>query len=415
MKRSTTVLAALALAVTTALAGPALTTPATGAGGVPVPEDDPFYAVPADVATYADGAVISSRRITALAYVVPAPTDAWQILYKTRDSHGTPTATVTTLMVPKAAWTGTGARPLVSYQTAEDGVAGRCAPSYGLRAGALQAGAASAEVGLMMMAIANGWAVSAPDYEGPESQFLAGRLEGQAVLDGVRASLAFTEARLPASTPVGLWGYSGGSFAASIAAQLEPSYAPEINLQAVALGGFVSEIRDTIDKFNGTVYGGAIAMGVNGPLRAFPEYDLGQYLSAEGKQKVAAASGDCIADAVARYPFLDYADIEAYPGAMNAPAVVELLHSNSPSGIPGTPSAPVYEYHAMFDQLAPIATARKQLRRYCNDGVVVQQVVDYLTEHISQTIAGAPGAVAFLGARFAGKAPKNSCSALVRE
>lgn len=400
----------LALFVTAA-AVLATTVAPSEAGSVPVPEEDPFYAVPADVASYADGAVIASRRITAIAYVLPVPATSWQILYKTRDSHGVPTATVTTLMVPTTAWKGPGPRPLLSYQTAEDGVAGRCAPSYGLRAGFLGSlTTANAEAGLMMMGIAKGWAVTVPDYEGPESQFLAGLLEGQAVLDGVRASLAFAEAGLPAATPVGLWGYSGGSFASSIAAQLEPTYAPEINLKGVALGGFVSEIRDTIDKFNGTVYGGAIAMGVNGPMRAFPEYDLGQYLSPEGKKKVAAAANDCIGDAVARYPFLSYADLEAYPGAMNAPAVVELLHSNSPSGIPGTPSAPVYEYHAQFDQLAPIATARKQLRRYCGDGVVVQHVVDYLTEHISQTIAGAPGAVSFLADRFAGQEPKNTCA-----
>jgi len=401
-------LLALLLTAATALA---LAAAPARAGQVPVPEDDPFYAVPADVASYADGAVIGSRRITAIAYVLPVPATSWQILYKTRDSHGEPTATVTTLMVPTAAWTGTGPRPMVSYQTAEDGTAGRCAPSYGLRAGLLGSlTTANAEAGLMLMGLSRGWAVTVPDYEGPESQFLAGRLEGQAVLDGVRASLAFTEGGLPARTPVGLWGYSGGSFASSIAAQLEPTYAPELNLAGVALGGFVSEIRDTIDKFSGTVYGGAIAMGVNGPLRAFPEYDLGQYLSPEGKKKVAAAANDCIGDAVARYPFLSFADLEAYPGAMNAPAVVELLHSNSPSGIPGTPSAPVYEYHALFDQLAPIATARKQLRRYCADGVAVQHVVDYLTEHISQTITGAPGAVAFLAERFAGQAPKNTCA-----
>ena len=392
-----------------------LATPAqpASAAAVPVPEMDPFYAVPADVASYADGAVIASRRITAIAYVVPVPAEAWQVLYKTRDSHGDPTATVTTLMVPKTAWTGSGTRPLVSYQTAEDGTAGRCAPSYGLRAGLLGSlTTANAEAGLMMMGLAKGWAVTVPDYEGPESQFLAGRLEGQAVLGAVRASLAFEPGRLAANAPVGLWGYSGGSFASSIAAQLEPSYAPELNLQGIALGGFVSEIRDTIDKFSGTIYGGAIAMGVNGPLRAFPEYDLGQYLSAEGKKKIAAAADDCIADAVARYPFLSYADIEAYPGAMNAPAVVELLHSNSPSGIPGTPSAPVYEYHAKFDQLAPIGTARKQLRRYCDDGVPVQHVVNAFTEHISQTVVGAPGAVAFLAQRFAGQAPKNSCASI---
>src|SRR6188508_252216 len=109
--------------------------PVAHAASVPEPEDDPFYDVPANVASYAPGDVIDARPITALVYALPVPADTWQILYRTSDAHGVPTATVTTLMIPKTAWTGSGPRPLVSYQTAEDGVAGRCAPSYGLRAG----------------------------------------------------------------------------------------------------------------------------------------------------------------------------------------------------------------------------------------------------------------------------------------
>lgn len=410
MKRLLTLLALLVLAITTS----ATSVPAMAASTVPVPEHDPFYAVPANVASYPDGAVIASRRITALAYVFPAPVTAWQILYKTRDAHGTPTATVTTLMVPRSAWKGSGPRPVVSYQTAEDGVAGKCAPSYGLRAGTIGSGGttASAESGLMMLGISKGWAMTVPDYEGPQSEFLAGRLEGQAVLDAVRASLAFTDAGLSADAPVGLWGYSGGSLASSIAAQLQPTYAPELNIEGVALGGLVAEIRATIDKFAGSAVGGAIAMGVNGPLRAFPEYNLSQYLSAAGRKKVAAASGDCISDAVARYPFLKYSDIEAFPNAFDVPAVADLLHANSPAGIPGTPTAPVYDYHATYDELAPLGPDVAQMHRYCDAGVAVQHVEDALAEHISETVSGAPGAVNFFAARFAGKAPKNTCATL---
>lgn len=405
-------LLALFLASVTALAATLATTTTTSqAGQFPVPEHDPFYAVPTDVAAYADGAVIASRQISAIAYVLPVPATAWQILYKTRDSHGVPTATVTTLMLPNSAWQGTGPRPLLSYQTAEDGTAGRCAPSYGLRAGLLGSlTTANGEAGLMVAGLSRGWAVSVPDYEGPHSQFLSGRLEGQAVLDGVRASLAFAPAGLPASTPVGMWGYSGGAFATSIASQLQGTYAPELNVRGVALGGVVADIRATIDKFSGSPYGGAIAMGVNGPMRAFPEYDLGQYLSEAGRQKVAAAAGDCIADAAARYPFLSFRDLEAFPGALDSPAVTGLLRANSPLGIAGTPTAPVYEYHALFDQLAPLGKARELLRRYCADGGTVQHVTDLFAEHISETATGAPGAVTFLADRFTGKPATNTCA-----
>jgi hypothetical protein len=404
----------LALFATTVLPLAALiavSPPASAA--LPVPENDPFYAVPANVASYPDGTVIRSRKITAIAYLLPIPADSWQILYKTNDAHGVPTATVTTLMVPRTAWKGPGTRPLVSYQTAEDGVAGKCAPSYGLRGGLLGTGNASnAESGLMLSALSNGWAVAAPDYEGPDSQFLAGRMEGQAVLDGLRAALAFTPAGLSPSTRLGIWGYSGGAFATSIAGQLQAAYAPELNLSGVALGGVVAEIRKTIDAFSGSAVGGAIAMGVNGPLKAFPEHDLGQYLSESGRAKVAAASGDCISDAVARYPFLSIKDIEAFPGALDTPAVADLLHANSPLGIAGTPTAPVYDYHATFDELAPVGPDRELMRRYCASGAVVEHVEHLLAEHISETVTGAPGALAFFSQRFGNLAPKNTCTTI---
>jgi len=410
MKRLIALLAAALLAATTLITG---ASPASAAA-VPVPEDDPFYAVPANIASYADGAVIASRKITALAYVLPMPADAWQILYKTNDSHGVPTATVTTLMVPTSAWKGSGTRPLVSYQTAEDGVAGKCAPSYGLKAGLLNSGGsnAAAESGLMLAALSNGWAVEAPDYEGPDSQFLAARMEGQAVLDGLRASLAFAPAGLSPTTKIGIWGYSGGAFATSIAGQLQATYAPELNMAGVALGGVVAEIRETIDAFSGSAVGGAIAMGVNGPMKAFPEYDLGQYLSESGLKKVAAASGDCITDAVVRYPFLSIEDIEKFPGALDTPVVADLLHANSPLGIAGTPTAPVYDYHATFDELAPVGPDRQLMRRYCASGAVVEHVEHLLAEHISETITGAPGALTFLRQRFANQAPKNTCATI---
>lgn len=404
----------LALLTASALTATALVAGTTSsATAIPAPESDPFYAVPATISSFADGEVIASRKITAIAYLLPIPADAWQILYRTNDAHGKPTATVTTLMVPRTAWKGAGTRPLVSYQTAEDGVAGKCAPSYGLRGGLLGTrNASDAESGLMVSALSNGWAVAAPDYEGPDSQFLAGRMEGQAVLDGLRAAVSFSPAGLSAGTRLGIWGYSGGAFATSIAGQLQATYAPELNVAGVALGGVVAEIRKTIDDFSGSAVGGAIAMGVNGPLKAFPEADLGQYLSPAGRAKVAAASGDCIADAVARYPFLSIKQIEAFPGALDTPAVTNLLHANSPLGIPGTPTAPVYDYHATYDELAPVGPDRELMRRYCSSGQAVEHVEHLLAEHISETVTGAPGALAFFSQRFAGAPPTNTCASL---
>lgn len=382
---------------------------------IPEPAIDTFYDVPADVASYADGAVIASREVTAIAYVLPLPTDTWQIQYRTNGPHGEPTATVTTLLVPRAGWKGDGPRPLLSYQTAEDGVGDQCAPSYGLRAGIVPSkfNNSAAEVTFMLSALAKGWAVTVPDYEGPCSMFAVARMEGQAVLDGIRASLAFAPGNLSPSAPVGIWGYSGGALATSVASQLEPSYAPELDMRAVALGGVVAEIRATVEAFSGKPTGGALAMAVNGPMRAFPEYDLGQYLSPAGREKVAAASDDCISDATLRYPGLAITDLEAFEGALDAPPFAQLLHANSPLGIEGTPTAPVYDYHAIFDQLAPVGPDRELMRRYCAGGAAVEHVEHLLGEHITEVVTGAPGALAFLEERLTkNAAAKNTCASI---
>jgi hypothetical protein len=401
------------LAVLTACAL-ALVIPASRAGSstaIPVPEQDPFYAVPADVAQYPDGAVLDSRAIDARMLGLPLPADAWQIKYKTEDERGVATATVTTVMVPRAAWRHPGPRPLLSYQVAEDGVAGRCAPSYALRAG-IGAGPTNSatETPVMALALLRGWTVAVPDYEGPRSEFLVTGVEARGVLDGIRAVRGFAPAGVAADAPTALWGYSGGSLASVTAAQLQSSYAPDVHLRGVALGGLVADIHASIDKFDGSYAGGAIPMGINGFLRHYPELHLEQYLKASGMAKVEASSHDCIYEAAARFPLLKLSDIEAVPGALDQPPVAAMLDQNSPLYRAGTPQAPIYHYQSVHDELAPIGPARALLRKFCADGAVVQSVERKFGEHLTEVALGAFGALGFLSNRFAGRPPVNTCS-----
>lgn len=49
---------------------------------------------------------------------------------------------------------------------------------------------------LVQAALAQGWTVTVPDYQGPNSAFIAGQLEGRAVLDGIRATLKYPNLNL---------------------------------------------------------------------------------------------------------------------------------------------------------------------------------------------------------------------------
>lgn len=59
-----------------------------------------------------------------------------------------------------------------------------------------------------------GYIVSVPDYESQNDAFGAGIQSGHAVLDSIRAVLAFSELALdPNNVRIQAWGYSGGALA----------------------------------------------------------------------------------------------------------------------------------------------------------------------------------------------------------
>jgi hypothetical protein len=392
----------------------ALPPSAASAAKPPIPEDDPFFAAPAKLASLKPGEIIRTRTIKPKAFEIPIPAKGWQLLYRTSDRRGRATVTATTLLVPTASAVRAGVMPLVSYQTAEDGVSTRCAPSYAMSAG-LAGGLTGSysEIPLLSSMLLRGWAVAVPDYEGMRSEFLIADVAAKGVLDGIRAVRSFGEVRLSES-PVGMWGYSGGAFATANAAQLQGEYAPELPMQAVALGGLVGDIRAVIDAFSGSYAGGAIPMGMHGFDRSYPEMHIRDRLNAYGQKKFDASAADCIFDAAPRTPFLKVEDIEAQPHTLDQPDVARMLRENSPVGRPGAPGAPVYEYHTLLDELAPIKPARAVLRNYCAAGVPVEHRTKLVGEHNTEVVLGAPGAVSFLANRFAGKSPIDTCAAIPR-
>ena len=383
------------------------------AGAVPIPSQDPFYNVPPNISGLPNGTVLASRPVQVNAYSIPMPVHAWQVKYKTTDDAGVASADVATIMVPDVPWTGKGPRPLVSYQTAEDGISTECSPSYGLRAGVTDDDNNSAtETGLMEYALLHGWAVVAPDYEGPDSLFLDPAVESHGVLDGIRAVLHFAPDRLGQKTPLGIWGYSGGSIATDEAAQVQPTYAPGLHFKGIALGGFVGSVMATLNDFSGGPGGGAIVMGFAAVNRDYPAADVLQYLNAAGQNAVAHAQNDCLVQAAMQFPFASISEYEAYPDMESTPAVVDLLDSMSPLDLPGIPTAPIYDYHSSYDEFAPLSADRAQMRRFCAAGVDVDHVETVLGEHVGTAVTGAPGAVAYLAARFAGRPAPDNCASI---
>jgi hypothetical protein len=376
--------------------------------GYPPPSSDPFYAPPPGYAATPDGAVLRARPVVATLLSVPLAVDAWQLLFRSTDAAGGPTAEVVTVMVPRNPWSGPGARPIVSYQPAEDSVGSECAPSYVLRAGL--AGITSnvaPEVALMTTLLLRGWAVIATDYEGPSSEFLAAGQEAHAVLDGIRAAQSYGPDGLRTENPLALWGYSGGAFATAWASEIQPRYAPDMRLVGIAIGGTPAQLAPAMETVDGSYGAGLVFGAMIGLDRAFPSSFAGLFTAA-GAQKLAASASDCTDQLLLTYAFQHLSGDTVSPHPFDDASLRALLAANSPYGH-GAPEVPVYDYHATDDEFVPVSTDDALVAGYCGAGTPVETVRYGVGDHNSTLLTGAPGAEAFLAGRFARRPAINDC------
>ena len=385
---------------------PAGTTPAPAPAPAPgsvVPDQDPFYAAPADIASYQPGQIVASRPVPNVTVEgVPVPLDAWQISYRTNDSNNQPEMAVTTLVVPQTAWTGHGARPAVSLQAPEDSLGTACAPSY-----QLATGQDIEDVGLAAELLLANWAVAFPDFEGPKSVFMAGPQAGHAVLDGIRAAKNFDTDGVGPANPWAVDGYSGGAEATGWAAQLQPSYAPDVPLVGAAIGGPPADPAAVARFMDGGAFSGFEFAAAEGIATEFPQAGIQSLLNSRGVQDFATVNGECETTILAQYAFRRLNQDTSVSDPLSVPSVAAVLQQNTLGA--AAPAAPVYDYHADTDEIVPVGQDNTLVNAWCHQGATVQEVRDLIGEHSEEAVARETSVQAFLTARFAGTTPTSTC------
>ena len=398
----------LSAAVATCLMGaissvaPAAHGETSAAPGSVTPAQDPFYAQPDNIGTYQPGQVIANRSYSANLFGGSSVVSAWQISYRTNDSHDQPVIGVTTLIVPKAAWYGGGARPVVSVQLPEDGTGSQCAPSYTIASGNDAQG-----FGIAGRLLSMGWAVAVPDFEGPGSHYTAGPLAGHTVLDGIRAVRNFNQGGIGASNPWALDGYSGGAQATGWAAQMQPRYAPEITLAGAAMGGTPADLAAVGRSLDGGMAAGFEFAAAWGISKEWPESGIDGILNDQGRADFAAVEGKCVGDILTSSSGKRLADGSTVADPLSYPSVKAVLEINKLGG--AAPATPIYNYHAMTDEIVPVAQADTLVSDWCAKGATVTKVRDPLGEHVLEAFTQTPLVIAWLAGRFNNVTPLDTC------
>jgi hypothetical protein len=381
-----------------------LATTATAEPIYPLPDPDPFYAAPADLAAHQPGDVLGMRAQPPVA-VFPGAT-VTLVQFRSTNSHGAPIAATTTVITP------IGHRPdapLLSYQHFINALGTECGVShqlYGADANLL------ATTSMLNAVLAQGWSIALPDHLGPYFAFGAARLGGQVVLDGIRAVKQLPDLTLQHSRVV-LAGYSGGGMATAWAAAMQPSYAPELELAGAAIGGApmnMVTMAEAVGWDPHPAFGLAMAAAI-GLEREYPQrLPISLYLNERGLAVRDAMANSCtgaILTAGADGSAHDYTTSGATTVDMGEGRAV--LAENSLELYDGVPAIPVFEWHSPDDPLIPVAAIDNTDRRWCAAGVRVQTLRVAAPEHLSGAVVGAPEVLMWLNARVRGEPAPATC------
>ena len=234
-------------------------------------------------------------------------------MYRSTDARGNPVAVTGTYFEPDNPWPGNGPRPLISLAVATHGQGDRCAPSRLFNQGIhFSSGldiAFESEEGFIATMVARGFAIVVTDYEGlgtPGVHTYANRVaQGQAVLDAARAAMRLPATSLDPHGPVALWGFSQGGGAVASAAELAPSYAPELGVVGTYASAPPADLTELLPYADGSVAVGIVGYFLNGLIAAYPETApaIHDKLTIYGEDLLDKTQHQCANETVLTYAF----------------------------------------------------------------------------------------------------------------
>lgn len=393
---------------------------------------DPFfqYTDSTPLADIAPGTVLKTRTISAYIAGIKTSVKATQIVYRSTDAMQRPTANVTTVFAPDCKSGCPNKDKVISYQSFYDSLNPEDAPSRGYAGGQrLPDLLITVETALFGTYAKKGYTIVISDTEGQKANFAAGPEYGYNTLDSIRAALNSPQVGLSKNAKVVLMGYSGGAIATEWAAELAPTYAPDLtpNLIGAAFGGTLVSPEHNLTYVEGTpIWGGVMPMAVIGVSRSY-EIDIQKYLTPRGLDVYNKMQKASIAYVLGQYSnvtwkdlvkpeFQDRTKIPEYVSAVNkvimgtggTPAIPLQIGQGTGGVWEGTKPSPTW---GAGDGVMLAGDVRTLARQYCAQGVPVQHK-EWGSSHFLTMINWLPWAITWIDDRFAGKSAPENCASI---
>jgi Secretory lipase len=424
---STTVAAAAAgLAVAGLLGVPG--SPAQAAAGHALAARGSFYSYTGTrpLAQVPPGTVLKTRTLSYHVAGIALPVQVIQLQYRSAGALGQPTVNVTSVLEPPVPLSSPEA---VSYQSFYDSLNPADEPSVQIAGGVTLGGLITdAESIVIAPLLLQGDTVIVPDTEGQTADFASGPEYGINTLNSIRAATSSPLTGLTASTPVGMFGYSGGAIATDWAAQLAPAYAPDVNGQLVgaAEGGILVDPAHNLSYVSGSLaWAGVMPMAIIGIARGF-HIDIKPYLSSYGRQLYSKLQQASITNVLGQYPGLTFAQLvkPRYKNPASIPILVK-VENELDTGLIGSPTTPMFMGQGADgilegtpgnkpgigpgDGVMIAGDVRTLARDFCASGDAVDYTQYDALSHVTTFPVWAPTALTWLDGRFAGSQAPSDC------
>ena len=270
------------------------------------------------------------------------------------------------------------------------------------------------------------------DTEGENADFADGPEYGTYTLDSLRAAISSPAAGLQQTSKIGIIGYSGGAIGAEWAAQMAPSYAPDINrlLVGSAFGGVLvdpdaqSLLRQRKQRVGRNHPDGAHRRRPLVPRQFHPVPDS---LRRAAVQQVADRLDHQRARPSIRGSTINQLLLPQYQPAESIPIFVQIVNQLI-MGANGTPTAPLLIGQGgganedltvgnqpgigIGDGVMVTGDVRSLASEYCQRGVKVQYNEYDGSDHIASALLWVAQALPWLNNRFSGQSAPQDCASI---
>jgi pimeloyl-ACP methyl ester carboxylesterase len=299
----------------------------------------------------------------------PSHTRAWNIVYHSRSVDDRDIAVTGALITPDEPAQDL---PIITWGHPTTGTADLCTPSA----------QGTTSLPLPELITGNGIAVVATDYEGlgtaDPHPYLVGASEAHTMLDAVRAAREVTGSGVTQRSPTIIWGFSQGGHAAGFAAQLAPTYAPDLDVRGAAIAAPVSDVdhfarraEDRADQF------GVLVTIVGSYAHAYPDLDPSTVFTTEVVGQLTELERLCIGDINIFFNRSLPDMLAAKPSGRTEFAARFAENQLGNTSIP----VPVLVVQGAKDDIVDPADTQALVDRWCARGVDVQYVVKPDSRH----------------------------------